>query len=186
MADWSFDGFKLIPKHGRFEINDSWNDAETGYRNLYLNDLRKQCSEEEYILSSNYKKDIHKKGSIKSIRKPIHKFDHIDVEDKKDKNGNTVYKKNKVVKVDADGNPKINKKGQLQYSYVDAVDDNGNRIPETNDIEIYLNEDWNILDYVKTDYNELKEEDFIKTLLDYSLFSYMKENNLLFDEEEED
>lgn len=74
----------------------------------------------------------------------------------------------------------------MQYSYVDAVDDNGNRIPETNDIEIYLNEDWNILDYVKTDYNELKEEDFIKTLLDYSLFSYMKENNLLFDEEEED
>lgn len=186
LADWSFDGFKLIPKHGRFEINDGWNDAETGYRNLYLNDLRKQCSEEEYILSSNYKKDIHKKGSIKSIRKPIHKFDHIDVEDKKDKNGNTVYKKNKFVKVDADGNPKINKKGQFQYSYVDAVDGNGNRIPETNEIEIYLNEDWNILDYVKTDYNELKEEDFIKTLLDYSLFSYMKENNLLFDEEEED
>ena len=85
-----------------------------------------------------------------------------------------------------DGNPKLNKKGQIQYSYVDALDINGNLIPELTETEIYINEDWNILDYVKTDYNELKEEDFVKTLLDYGLFSYMKENNLLFDEDEDD
>ena len=51
--------------------------------------------------------------------------------------------------------------------------------------EVYFNEDWNVLDYVKTDYNELSDDDFIKTMLDYNLFLYMKENNLLFTNEEE-
>ena len=186
LADWSLDGFKLVPKHGRFEIDDAWSDEHTGYRTLYLSDLKRIKAEEEFILSTNYKKDIHKDGSIKSIRKPIHLFDHIDKKVKTDKNGNVIYKKNKIVKIDEDGNPKLNKKGQIQYSYVDALDINGNLIPEVTETEIYINEDWNILDYVKTDYNELKEEDFVKTLLDYGLFSYMKENNLLFDEDEDD
>lgn len=185
LADWSVDGFKLVPKHGRFEINDAWNDPLNGYKALYLSDLMKIKQEDEFILSSNYKKDIHKDGSIKSIRKRIHLFDHIEREIKKDKDGNIIYKKNKTVKVDSNGNPKLNKKGQIQYMNVEALDINGEKIPEVKETEIYINEDWNILEYVKTDYNDLKEDDFIKNMLDFNLYVYMKENGLLFEEEDE-
>lgn len=184
LADWSLDGFKLIPKHGRFEVNDMWH-SDNGYRNLYIKDLKSQCAEKDYILSSDYKKEIYKPGSIKSIRKPIHKFDHIEMCEKKDKNGNIIYKKNRFYKTDKLGNIKYNKNGEPLFLYVDAVDQNGNKIPDYIEKEIYVNEDWNILDYIKTDYSELKVEDFIKNLLDYNLFKYLKENNLLFDKEEE-
>lgn len=40
--------------------------------------------------------------------------------------------------------------------------------------------DWNILDYVKTDYHELTNADFIKTMRNYKLFQYMLNNNMLF------
>ena len=185
IADWSNDGFKLVPKHGRFEQDNRWYNTENGYRKLYLNDLKHQCEEQNYILSSDYKKDIHNINSIKSIRKPIHKFSHILKEIKRDKNGNIIYKKEKVQRRDINGNLKFNKKGVPLYDKVILKDENNNPIPDSTNKEIYINEDWNILDYVKTDYNELSEDDFIKTMLDYNLFLYMKENNLLFGTEEE-
>lgn len=186
LADWSIDGFKLIPKHGRFEQNEMWNDENEGYRKKYLDDLKKQVGEMEYILSTDFKKDIHKQGSIKSIRKPIHKFDHIERTLKKDSNGNIIYKKNKSPRLDKNGNIKLNKKGAPLFDLIIAKDAFGNHIPEYDETEVFINEDWNILDYVKTDYNELQDDDFIKTVLDYSLYSYMEKNNLLFEKEDEE
>ncbi len=184
LADWSADGFKLIPKHGRFEIDDKWHNKNDGYKKLYIENLKRQMAEQDYILSSDYKKDIHKEGSIKSIRKPIHKFDHIETLIKKDSKGNIIYKKNKVERLDKDGKEMYNKKGVKLYNIETALDANGDPIPEVEEKEIYINEDWNILDYIKTDYNELKPENFIKNMLDYNLYIYMKENDLLVDKED--
>ncbi|MBP3686781.1 MAG: N-6 DNA methylase [Alphaproteobacteria bacterium] len=185
IADWSNDGFKLVPKHGRFEQDNRWYDIENGYRKLYLNDLKHQREEQNYILSSYYKKDIHDIHSIKSIRKPIHKFSHEEEKIKTDKKGNIIYKTDIIQRRDKDGNLLFKKDGKPCNTKIIIKDELGNPIPEKDTKEIYINEDWNILDYVKTDYNELSEDDFIKTMLDYNLFLYMKENNLLFVTEEE-
>ena len=185
LADWSIDGFKLVPKHGRFEQNDMWYNPENGYKRLYLEDLKSQCGEKEFILSSDYKKDIHNTSSIKSIRKPIHKFCHKEEKIKKDKKGNIIYKTTIVQRQDKNGNLLFKKDGKPNNIKIIDKDELGNPIPDKDVKEIYVNEDWNILDYVKTDYNELSEDDFIKTMLDYNLFLYMKENNLLFVTEEE-
>ena len=181
LGDWSNDGFKMVPKHGRFEQNDMWSDPENGYKKKYLDDLKKQSGEADSISSANFLLDIHNPESIKSIRKPIHKFVGTEQRIKKDKKGNVIFKKNRVEKTNKDGSPKINKKGKPLYSYVVAIDDNGDPMPDFDEIEIFENEDWNIMDYVKTDYSQLTKDDFIKTLLDYSLYKYMKENNCLFE-----
>ena len=186
LADWSSDGFKLVPKHGRFEQDDKWYNSIDGYKKLYLQDMKKVSSEEDSILSTLYKKDIHKEGSVKSIRKAIHKFDRIEVTPVVNKQGNPVYKKNKIPRIDVNtGEQKLNKNGAPLYDYIDAKDENGELIIDTKETEIYLNEDWNILDYVKTNYDDLTDNDFVKTLLDYNLFLYMKENNMLFNDDEE-
>lgn len=49
--------------------------------------------------------------------------------------------------------------------------------------ERYANEDWNILSYVDTDYSVLSEDDFISTLFNYKLYKYMRDNDLLFEDE---
>lgn len=186
LADWSTDGFKLLNKQGRFEQDDKWYDVNNGYKKLYLDDLKTRRGETNSILSSAYKKDIHKSGAIKSIWKPIHKFNGIQSTIKTDKKGNVVYKKARVQKTDENGNLVYKKNGQPDYVpklLVDARDEDGNLIPEIVDMEIYINEDWNVLDYVETDYAELTDNDFIKTLLNYNLFLYLKENNLLFEQE---
>ena len=183
LADWSTDGFKLVNKHGRFEQDDKWYDESNGYKKLYLEDLKRVCGETDNILSSAYKKDIHVSGSVKSIKKSIHKLIGI-VNDPVLKNGNVVYKKTAVPKLDKNGKHKVNKHDQPLWDFVDVLDENGQKIPETIEREVYINEDWNILDYVQTDYSELTEKDFIKTLLDYNLFLYMQENGLLFEKEE--
>lgn len=185
LADWSSDGFKLIAKHGRFEMNDSWSNPDDGYKKLYLEDLKKQCGEEKSILSSNYKKDIHQDGAIKSIRKPIHKFDRIEIIPVFNKDNTPKYKKDRLPKVDKDGNVKYNKNGNIMYENIVAKDEFGNPIQETIEKEIFINEDWNILDYVETDYTELTDEDFIKNMLNYNLYIYMREKDLLFNNGDE-
>ena len=65
---------------------------------------------------------------------------------------------------------------------VKKIDGVGFPIQETKKEIIYDNEDWNILNYVKTDYHELSNNDFIKTIRNYKLFQYMLQNNMLFED----
>ena len=114
------------------------------------------------IPSSSFKKDI-RNGGIKSIAVKI--FD----------NPRTI----KIQKTDKEGNPKWKEKtikGQKQY----VLDTNGDKIPVMESIKVYDNMDWNILDYVKTDYHELTNADFIKTMRNYKLFQFMLDTNMLF------
>lgn len=189
LADWSVDGFKMVKKHGRFEQNNKWYKESEGYKDMYMADLKKVCGERENILSSLYQKDIHNASAIKSIRKPIHKYSHTDRIEKVDKDGNPIYKKDLVIKRDKAGNIIYKKsKGVItdkpQTTSIFVLDENGNKIPDFDEIEVFINEDWNILDYVETDYKEMTDDDFIKTLMNFNLFKYMKENDLLFSEED--
>ena len=80
---------------------------------------------------------------------------------------------------DKHGNPKWKEK-TVKGQKVLALDSNGNKIPIMTPVKVWDNMDWNILDYVKTDYHELTNADFIKTMRNYKLFQYMVDNNLLF------
>lgn len=178
LADWSNDGFKFIPKHGRFEEDDKWYDSEKGYRKLYLEDIKNNHAEKDYILSSNYHKDIKEEDANKSIKKPIHKFVKTVETEKKDKKGKVIYRKKRIEKKNEKGEIQYDKRGNPKYIFIEEKDENGNLIPEVDKKEVYANEDWNILDYVKTDYSELQTDDFIKTMLDYNLFLYMNDNGV--------
>ena len=48
-------------------------------------------------------------------------------------------------------------------------------------IKAWDNMDWNILDYVRTDYHELTNDDFIRTMRNYKLFEYMLTNGMFSD-----
>ena len=186
LADWREDGFKMINKHGRFEVKNNWYAAGTGYHDMYIEDMKKTVSNDyekinsltnaynlafpddkvsgqaTMIPSSSFKKDI-RNGGIKSIAVKI--FD----------NPRTI----KIQKTDKEGNPKWKEKtikGQKQY----VLDTNGDKIPVMESIKVYDNMDWNILDYVKTDYHELTNADFIKTMRNYKLFQFMLDTNMLF------
>ena len=186
LADWREDGFKMVNKHGRFEFKNSWYAVGTGYHDMYIEDMKKTVTNDyvkvnalttayttafpddvvtgqiSMIPSSSFKKDIHN-GGIKSIA--IRIYD----------NPRTIT----VQKIDKDGNPKWKEKtvkGQKQY----VLDANGDKIPVMESIKVYDNMDWNILDYVKTDYHELTNTDFIKTMRNYKLFQFMLDANMLF------
>ena len=187
LADWREDGFKMVNKHGRFEYKNSWYAPDSGYHDKYITDMEKtlkgdfkkmEILKEAYeysfpdedieevtmIPSSSFKKDIND-GGIKSIAIKI--FDNprtIKVQ-KRDKNDNLRWKTRKV-------------KGKEEY----LLDETGNKIPIEESKKIWDNMDWNILEYVRTDYNELKNEDFIKTMRNYKLFQYMLNNNMLLDD----
>ena len=185
LADWREDGFKMVNKHGRFEFKNSWYEVKTGYHDMYLDDMDKTIKNDSdkqsdldkaykiafpdenikhanMIPSSLFKKDIHN-GGIKSILVKI--FDNPRTIDRQkiDKDGNLKWKTNTV-------------KGKKEY----VLDEKGEKIPEKESVKIWDNMDWNILDYVKTDYHELTNADFIKTMRNYKLFQYMLNNNMLF------
>lgn len=185
LADWREDGFKMVNKHGRFEFKNSWYEPQRGYHDMYLSDMDKTVKNDfgkltaltqaynaafpnetvtqaTMIPSSSFKKDI-RDGGIKSISIKIFDNPHTIMKQKKDKHGNPKWKEKTV-------------KGQK----VLALDSNGNKIPIMTPVKVWDNMDWNILDYVKTDYHELTNADFIKTMRNYKLFQYMVDNNLLF------
>ena len=114
------------------------------------------------IPSSSFKKDIHD-GGIKSIAVRIFDNPHTVTEQKIDKDGNPKWKTKKI-------------KGQETF----VLDADGNKIPIMESKQVWDNMDWNILAYVKTDYHELTNADFIKTMRNYKLFQFMLDNNMLF------
>ena len=187
LADWREAGFKIIAKHGRFEDKNRWFTANTGYRDMYLKDMNNTIGRDTFskeitlrdayntafpeekiseqatmIPSSLFNKDIHD-GGIKSIG--IRIFD----------NPHTV----EIQKIDKDGNPKWKEKiikGKKKF----VLDKNNDKIPVTESVKVWDNMDWNIFDYVKTDYSNLTNNDFIKTMRNYKLFQYMVDKNILF------
>ena len=190
LADWREDGFKMVNKHGRFEDKNRWYATGTGYHDMYMADLEKtlkndynklrvldeayraafpqdDISQVNMIPSSSFKKDIHN-GGIKSISVRI--FD----------NPHTIERQ----KTDKDGNPKWKEKSIRGQKIIDR-DSNGDKIPVMETIQVWDNMDWSILDYVKTDYRDLSNADFIKTLRNYKLYQYMLDNNMLFNDTEE-
>lgn len=185
LADWREDGFKMVNKHGRFEDKNRWYATGTGYHDKYMSDMKKTLENDfgkltalndayktafpdetitqaTMIPSSSFKKDIHD-GGIKSIAVRIFDNPHTVTEQKVDKDGNPKWKTKKV-------------KGQDTF----VLDANGDKIPVMESKKVWDNMDWNILDYVKTDYHELTNADFIKTMRNYKLFQFMLDNNMLF------
>ena len=141
------------------------------------------------IPSSSFRNDILD-GGIKSIAVKIFDNPHTEdvvkhwSKDGTDKTGTSYEKgeiKYQIEKVDgpqatdAQGNPVFFKNGKPKLTKVFRYkrDANGNKIPMTEPEIVYDNMDWNILDYVKTDYHELTNADFIKTMRNYKLFQFM-------------
>jgi len=191
LADWREDGFKMVNKHGRFEFKNSWYATDIGYHDIYMTDLDATVGSDTFekqsvlkdayntafpddktsgpatmIPSSSFKKDIHN-GGIKSIAVKI--FD----------NPRTIQ----IQKTDKDGNPKWKEK-TVKGQKVIALDDEGNPIPIMESVKVFDNMDWNVLDYVKTDYHDLTNADFIKTMRNYKLFQFMLDANMLFSDTE--
>ena len=191
LADWREDGFKMVSKHGRFEEKNRWYAEKNGYHDMYMADMDKtirndceklkmlenaykaafpkeQVTETTMIPSSAFKKDIHN-GGIKSIAIKIFDNPHTIKEQKKDKDGNLKWKTRNI-----------------NGAKEPIVDDLGNKTPIYETKKVWDNMDWNILDYVKTDYRELSNADFIKTMRNYKLFQYMLENKMLFTDSDAD
>lgn len=169
------------------------NIIKTAYKNAFGEE--QPNSTVDYIPSSFFKPDIHKNG-IKSTMVEIHTNPHAqevplfwtrngispDGEEHFVGDPKYVYKNIKREALDDDGNVIINKNGKPKIITVKVkkTDEAGEPIQETKTEIVYDNEDWNILNYVKTDYHELLDTDFIKTIRNYRLFQYMLQNDLLF------
>lgn len=186
LADWREDGFKMVNKHGRFEYKNGWYEPVKGYHDMYMSDMDKTIGKDTFekqtlllntynkafpddvvtqataIPSSAFNKDIHS-GGLKSIAVKIFDNPHTITRHKKDNDGNPKWKEKKV-------------KGQKEF----VLDDAGNKTPVMETVKIWDNMDWSILDYVKTDYHELTNKRFIKTMRNYKLFEYMYSNNMFY------
>lgn len=186
LADWREDGFKMVNKHGRFEYKNGWYEPVKGYHDMYMSDMDKTIGKDTFekqtlllntynkafpddvvtqataIPSSAFNKDIHL-GGIKSIAIKVFDNPHTITRQKEDNDGNPKWKEKKV-------------KGQQEF----VLDDDGNKIPVMETVKIWDNMDWSILDYVKTDYHELTNKNFIKTMKNYKLFEYMYSNKMLY------
>ena len=195
------------PKNGyrKMYLDDMKNAISNDYNrlNIIKTAYKKAFGEEQpyitvdYIPSSSFKQDIHKNG-IKSTMVTIHTNPHEQVVPQYwAKNGTSpdgeehyagdpkyVYESIKKEALDDKGNVIINKNGKPKIVTVKIkkTDEKNNPIQETKTEIVYDNEDWNILDYVKTDYHELSDIDFIKTIRNYKLFEYMDQNNMLFND----
>lgn len=171
--------------------------------NIVKTAYRKAFGEEQpdpsvdYIPSMLFKPDIHENG-IKSTLVAVHTNPHEEIvqqvwskdgvspDGEKHLLGDPKYLYESVKKeaLDNNGNIILNKNGKPKMVTVKVkkIDGVGFPIQETKKEIIYDNEDWNILNYVKTDYHELSNNDFIKTIRNYKLFQYMLQNNMLFED----
>lgn len=172
------------------------NRVKIAYKNAFGDE--KTNNTVDYIPSTSFRLDIHNKG-IKSTMVQIHTNPHEEIvpqfwmqdgisPDKTSHyNGEPkyVYETVKIEAVDESGNIIRNKNGKPKMVSVKVkkTDKNGNPIQETKTEIVYDNEDWSILDYVKTDYHELTDIDFIKTVRNYKLYQYMLQNNMLFNDD---
>lgn len=149
----------------------------------------------DYIPSTSFKPDIHNNG-IKSTMVAIHSNPHeqvvpqvwtkdgISPDEEEHFAGEPkyIYESIKKEATDDNGNVIINKNGKPKMITVKVkkLNEANNPIQETKTEIVYNNEDWNILNYVKTDYHELSDSDFIKTIRNYKLFQFMAENHMIF------
>ena len=170
--------------------------VKTAYKNAFGSE--QPDSTVDYIPSTSFKPDIHNNG-IKSTMVAIHSNPHEQVvpqvwtKDGISPDGEEhfigepkyIYESIKKEAVDSDGNVIINKNGKpkMVTLKVKKLDEANNPIQETKTEIVYNNEDWNILNYIKTDYHELTDADFIKTVRNYKLFQYMLQSNMLFNDD---